>query len=63
MTTEERLVAVAGACADFAVEHLLITLTARVEINGRQFTVEVDNGSSIWDDGPLPRTETKEFHL
>lgn len=59
---EVRLVILAEACAGFAVEHLLTTLTACVEIDGRQFTVEVDNGSDIWGDGEL-KTKTKEFHL
>lgn len=62
MTTEARLKGIEAAAADFAVDHLLLTLTARVEINGRRFTIEIDNGSDIWGDGEL-KSETKEFHL
>lgn len=63
-STDEKLKVVAEAAADFATEHMVGHVTARVEINGRQFTVEVSNHEHMWEPESGGFTvETKEFHL
>lgn len=58
----EAVAKVAEAATDFAVEHLVLTMTVRVDIQDRRFTIEVDNGSDIWADMEL-KTEIREFFL